>query len=351
MKKSAAVLILQCFYGCFVSINAIMLRKFPGGGIMFDNRKCEKEGSEMYSPLVPQRPLTVTALYTVHYFEYSGSYVFPGESHDFWEFLYVDKGILRVLAGDHSCDLSRGQIVFHEPGEFHALSAVGVLPDLVVVSFACRDASMDAFRGLVTTVGVEERALLARIVEESAAAFSTPLNLPQTTALERREDARLGAEQLICAALEEFLLRLLRRRERHDPSRMSAGFRDETAARVSAYLEQHIDSPLTLEDVCRGVLVGRSRLQKIFHAETGGGVMEYFSSLKIRAARRMIREGRLNFTQIAARLGYQSVHYFSRRFHLATGMTPSEYARSVKMLAELPGAPSDTAADDNTHNG
>ena len=58
------------------------------------------------------------------------------------------------------------------------------------------------------------------------------------------------------------------------------------------------------------------------------------SSDLIRTAKRMIREGRLNFTQIAARLGYQSVHYFSRRFHLATGMSPSEYEKSVKMLSE-----------------
>ena len=52
-----------------------------------------------YTPLHPQKPLSVEALYTVHYFEYSGSYAFPGETHDFWEFLYVDKGILRVTAG------------------------------------------------------------------------------------------------------------------------------------------------------------------------------------------------------------------------------------------------------------
>ena len=56
--------------------------------------------------------------------------------------------------------------------------------------------------------------------------------------------------------------------------------------------------------------------------------------MKISAARQMIREGRLNFTQIAAKLGFQSVHYFSRRFKLVTGMSPSEYAASVKMLSE-----------------
>ena len=75
-------------------------------------------------------------------------------------------------------------------------------------------------------------------------------------------------------------------------------------------------------------------------------MIDYFNKLKIRAAKEMIREGRLNFTQIAARLGFQSVHYFSRRFKLLTGMSPSEYADSVKMLSEA----SQTLADDNANN-
>ena len=47
----------------------------------------------------------------------------------------------------------------------------------------------------------------------------------------------------------------------------------------------------------------------------------------------MAREGRLNFTQIAARLGFQSPHYFSRRFRQATGMSPSEYLESIPRQA------------------
>ena len=37
-----------------------------------------------------------------------------------------------------------------------------------------------------------------------------------------------------------------------------------------------------------------------------------------------------NITQIADRLGYTSVHYFSRYFKRATGMTPSEYTLSIQ---------------------
>ena len=57
----------------------------------------------------------------------------------------------------------------------------------------------------------------------------------------------------------------------------------------------------------------------------------YFKNLKIDEAKIMIREGEYNFTEIAHRLGYSSIHYFSRHFKKATGMTPSEYAYSVKI--------------------
>ena len=50
-------------------------------------------------PLVPQRALTVDALYSVHYFEYASGFTFAGESHAFWEMLYVDKGAVTVTAG------------------------------------------------------------------------------------------------------------------------------------------------------------------------------------------------------------------------------------------------------------
>lgn len=298
-----------------------------------------------YAPLVPRRPIWVEKIYAVHYFEYGGICAFSGETHDFWDVLYVDRGTVEVTAGSQSFSLSQGQMIFHSPGQFHTLSAVGSPPDLMAVSFACSSPAMDFFRGLITTAGETERALLARIMEESTACFSSPLEAPSANGLLLRDNAPFGGEQLVCAALEELLIRLIRRRE-PPVSSLHAPSEDASVKRVTAYMEEHLTSPLTLEQICRDNLIGRSQLQKLFHAHTGGGVMEYFGNLKIQAARRMIREGRLNFTQIAARLGFQSVHYFSRRFRKLTGMSPSEYARSVRMLSDIP----DISADDSANN-
>lgn len=288
-----------------------------------------------YALIVPRREFSVDALVTVHYFEYASTYSFEGESHDFWELLYVDKGEVQVEEPERQCRLRRGELVFHPPGTFHALHATGTsAPNLVVVSFDCKSPAMEVFRDRVLTLNSAERALLGRMVEQAGAAFLTPLDDPATTSLVRREDAPFGAETLLVLALEELLVRLARRGETEpDPGPLRAQLRDETAQRVAEYLEANLNRRLTLEEVCRANLVGRSRLQKLFRAETGGGVMEYFLHRKIEAAKELIRSGGRNFTEVSAVLGYQSVYYFSRQFKKEAGMTPSEYAASVKATA------------------
>jgi YesN/AraC family two-component response regulator len=92
---------------------------------------------------------------------------------------------------------------------------------------------------------------------------------------------------------------------------------------------------LTFEDLCKEAHLGKSRLREIFQAATGTGVLEYFKQLKIEESKSLIREEQYNFTEIAARLGYGSIHYFSWDFKKMTGMPPSDYARSVKARTQV----------------
>jgi len=76
--------------------------------------------------------------------------------------------------------------------------------------------------------------------------------------------------------------------------------------------------------------VSASVLKKTFRDQMGCGVMEYFTRLKVDAAKKMIRESDLNFSEIAGRLSFNTSQYFTTVFHRITGMTPTEYTRSVR---------------------
>ena len=112
---------------------------------------------------------------------------------------------------------------------------------------------------------------------------------------------------------------------------------DALFAQIEEYMESHICETLTIEQLCRSNSIGRSQLQKLFRSRSGYGTIEYFSRMKIDLAKQMIREDQYNFTQIADAIGCSSVHYFSRQFKKITGMTPSEYASSIKALSDHTG--------------
>ena len=114
-----------------------------------------------FKPTEIKRPVCVDRVVTVHYFEYSSSYCFEGEKHDFWEFVYVDKGEVDVIAGGRQLRLGRGNLLFHPPGEFHALRATGgSAPNLVVVSFFCEGEAAERIGDEIYPAGEAERALI-----------------------------------------------------------------------------------------------------------------------------------------------------------------------------------------------
>lgn len=87
--------------------------------------------------------LTIDEIYSIHYFEYMSDFSFPGESHDFWEFLCVDKGEVNVFADELFHSLKKGDIIFHRPNEFHNVKSNGMIaPNLVVISFSCNSPAM-----------------------------------------------------------------------------------------------------------------------------------------------------------------------------------------------------------------
>ena len=57
--------------------------------------------------------------------------------------------------------------------------------------------------------------------------------------------------------------------------------------------------------------------------------MKYYNGLKIKEARKLIREGRYNMTQISDMLHFDNPQYFSKCFKAYTNMTPREYKASI----------------------
>lgn len=240
----------------------------------------------------------------------------------FWELFYVRKGSVRITTASGSFTLSKANLFLRCPGETLSLHEDDTsFMELFCIGFDCGDDALNFLAAQLLAIGVSERRLLEHLICEASV-------VPY---------AGFAADQLILLYLQLLLISLIRS-VLHDitaaPVSLSERRRseDELFQTVVSYMKEHLKEHLTIEQICRDNLTSRSLLQRAFADNTDCGIIDYFSLMKINAAKQLIRENNMNFSQIAEYMGYNSIHYFSRHFKKLTGETPSAYASRVRGL-------------------
>ncbi len=291
-----------------------------------------------YEDIALKKELDIDKIAFFRHFELSSRISFQEESHNCWEFIYVDKGTLNVMSGQLPHTLCKDDILFHPPGELHKIQAGGTAAaSFCIIGFQCGSPAMDFFRCKNLKVAPPERALISHLVEEARFAFSDSQAYSGCRKPVRRFDAAVpfGSEQMILLYLQQLLIQLIRRNSADSgifalAPGSSVGHGDEELFyKIISYMEEHLRGHLSVSQICKDNLIGRSFLQQLFRDYTGCGIIDYFSLMKINAAKQLILQKQLNFSQIADYLGYNSIHYFSRQFKKLAGMSPSEYAASI----------------------
>ena len=95
------------------------------------------------------------------------------------------------------------------------------------------------------------------------------------------------------------------------------------------FLHENIYGKITVADVARHVGKSESAVKQLFSLYRESGIIKYYNGLKIKEARRLIREGKYNMTQIADLLCFDNPQYFSKCFKTYCNMTPKEYKASI----------------------
>jgi AraC-like DNA-binding protein len=279
---------------------------------------------------------TISTIVTILRHEFSKNYIFPGEIHDFWEFIHVEKGEILITADRTEYLLKAGEMAFHKPNEFHSIKATGQhISNVIVVSFESRSASMQFFNNKILFLDDHEKEILRQILAEGKSAFERLTIEPPVMGMKRKENVLPGTEQIIKLSIELLLLHIYRRRDSISRSerytlRPQQAVDKKTADDISDYLQKHLSSSVTLDSLSHVFGLSTSKIKKLFKEQTGKSVIEYFIDMKMIEAEELIKKGELNFTQISEASGFKTIHYFSRIFKIKTGMTPSQYARSIR---------------------
>jgi len=287
-----------------------------------------------YTGTVLKSDISISKLYTVHYFEYSRNYQFSGESHDFWEMVYVDKGEVIVTSEESKYILKQGEVIFHKPNEWHTINSDGVTaPNVAIVSFDSKSAGMDFFKNKILKVGQNQKSIISKIISEYTNAFITPFNDPYTNKLVRKPDQLIGSEQLLKMYLCELLISFIRNNTPSSQySTINVNQSIATLNLLITYMQDRLNTNVTVDELVKYSGLNRTGINTLFKRNLNMSVIEYFIHMKVDAAKKYLREDNYNVTQISEILGYSNIHYFSRQFKKITGMSPIEYSTSIKAL-------------------
>lgn len=274
--------------------------------------------------------LVIQKIVTIHYFELDKNFVSSGESHDFWELVYADKESVVCTANDKTLILNEGEILFHKPNEYHALSANGKnAPNVFIVSFECKSEAVRFFEYKRLRLDKQFRRFIYSIIEESKKTFDLHTSDPSLKKIQLLAMPTLGGEQLIKNYLELLLISIMRNETEKKNSDVIFLQKEDYVGRISkeivTYLKAHLYERLSIEDVCKTLNYNKSHLFKCFKSDMGTSIMAYFHQLKIEKAKQLLRENEWSVTQIATTLSFDSPNYFSKSFKKTTGYTPLQY--------------------------
>lgn len=274
--------------------------------------------------------INVRQIMSIHYFEFKADYSFVSDIHNYWELVYVDRGKAIAKAGDRVEHLSAGEIIFHKPGEYHAIASDPAEPPAVfIVTFYCTSKDMKFFADRRMNVPTPLRKYIVEMISDGKEAYYLEEDSPIEAELRKRPDALFGSEQLIKLNLEMLLLKLIRSSVLPKVDADKEKNYDKLTRAVMDILTNCVYGRITVDAISKQLGFSRTYISAVFKENCGKTITEQLSDMKISEAKYLLRKEMYTVSQISDFLCYDNPHYFCRVFKQRTGMTPSQYIASV----------------------
>ena len=277
----------------------------------------------------------IRELFHIHSYYYTPQFVFNGECHAPWEFVFVQSGRVVVETADSRYILKEGTAILHKPHEFHKIKADNTSCYLFIITFSTDNDPL--------LMPVADRPLHADetaknyILNIIADGTSLVADKMQFSDQNKANPVPFAAEQTVKNLLELLFLRLLRQNTADPDPQSSAQPSTDNALVLSVLkiIEKNICEKISLDFIAKQVGYSVSRISSVFKTYTGMSVIDYYIRQRIRKAQELIFENKHSFQEISDAMNFDSVQYFSWQFKKITGMSPSQYRNITKSGASL----------------
>ena len=257
--------------------------------------------------LIPiKKAFDINGLYSAFRFDWDSSFVFSGESHNFWEAVFVVSGKVEVTEDENIYTLGEGNIIFHAPMEFHRIkSSSGSSPSGFILSFSASGVIPEMLCDGVFSLDPTQISEYEEICKK-ALEFK---NLPS--------DSLLGQE--LSERLSLFMIKLSTKNTSMGVSMTLSAIEYR---RIVSYMSEQVTQNLTLTDIANANNVSVSYLKLLFKTYAGISPKNYFNQLRVRRATELLEKG-ISVSCVSDIMNFSSPSYFSVYYKKNTGSSPS----------------------------
>lgn len=127
----------------------------------------------------------------------------------------------------------------------------------------------------------------------------------------------MACRGLVSLLMQQYVAAAVRTRQRVPHS--------ERLQAIIQRLHDNVGEVYSVGELARMAGLSESRFRLLFGQLTGTSVTRYQNRLRIQAAQDLLASGQFSVGEVADRLGFRDIYYFSRLFKQMTGMPPSAW--------------------------
>ncbi len=279
----------------------------------------------------------ITKFYTLCEHLFPGGFEFQGESHGFWECVYVKDGSVTICAGERIYMLKKGDIIFHKPLEFHKYKVEeDSFANLFTCAFSLEGENIGFFENQVFKLSKKQQRIVLRLLsflyEKSnfygIVADRVSIYQPLRYRMQEFHPLLLHKKgklytAIILNCVYSLLLSIYDCPITIEEVNIAHA---DLYKKAIHYMSTHIGTKLTIEDIAKECIASTTSLKNTFLEFSGIGVHKYFLKLKLSQSIVLLSQG-CSVNDIAQMLGFSSQAYFSAAFKREMGCSPTKYLK------------------------
>lgn len=243
------------------------------------------------------------------------NYIFPGESHQYYELTYIDHGSLNTTIDGKEYNLNKYDLILYYPGQFHTQSTDSEHTCSYLTIIFDMDCQLDE--------DLKNRVFHTR--KDIYQVLSKFMKVIQNDLYLNNELAMIYLKEVLI-----FLYQFdIKKEDAISSNPMQEHYENTLLNEILVYIYNNMYTNITVEDLCQKFSISRSSLQNLFRDNIHITPKQYMSNVKLNQAKILIQEHKRTISEISDILGFTSIHYFSRKFKMQYGLSPTDYAKSI----------------------